>query len=1205
MKNVFNLFGTLIVLLSSLTWSTPEAALAAPVAGPVAAPVAAPMAAPAPVTTEPSDAALADVPQPLPRECGGVNPPEQLPPACCAYGYVYDHDGMPIADATVTIQGPAGATDVRTELGEHSDDPYFTTSLSGESIGAAVGDTITLSVSHGGFSRTLTYQVAEGGQQVDLVLANDMSDTPIYYVCGADDDRQICRMDDDGGNVTYVRDGWDPDICPVNGRVLYTDGTDIHVMEMDGTYVANLTAGTNGANGYRSYNPDWSPDCSEIAYTISNEIQYIIYRMNADGSGKQQLLTPVGDNDLYPDWAPNGQWIALTSMRRENVNGGIHRMNADGSGIQYLDTTGWYPSWSPDSSRLAFVCFEDKHTVCVMDPDGANKRRIVDTMAWWPTWLSPQRIMYTKSGSWGIHTINADGTDNYQLTPNSYHRSPTVRPTNIPVATIHTIAPEIGMQGRDTITFRGLGQDADEYGDEIIEYRWESSLDGLLGTQSTFTLTASSLSTGTHVITLTVRDDERDWSPPARRYLTITEAPFDMDVLILTNRQRLAALYGESEAARVMAKLGELAQASNGLVLEVERDPDTAAAYAAWEANERSFVLANAVAEHIHDQIVAQLNRSPDLAYVVIAGDDRVVPFRRVRDLTDDPEHRYRLVPDTTTTGAALAADRILTDDYYVDRAPTRLRGNRVLYLPDMAVGRLVETPDEIVGQIDWFLNDGQIEVEDSIVTGYDFLVDSAQEICSAMLADGLLPDCSLIGGNWTVTQFINYVLNQRHELVSYNGHADHYRIYTPASSVSSSQVASGSGDHTGVLIWTPGCHGGLNVPPGTPVALDTVQAWVRRQALLVGNTGFGYGYQLSVGLSEKLMLDYTEQLLAGGENTAGWALMEAKQRYYLEEGDLDEHDEKILIEATLYGVPMARIISPDEAAMALTVSAALSNDRPATVARRGTVTNTEYFTAVSITRDFPALTAETSDDGVYYTCGGQAAQSDGAPIQPRNTEPLVPPASASATVPHGVTLRSALGREMVGVDPVTAVAVLTGEREASRANKRQKRSTSNEEMAAWFPPAPVRLNHAGGQSEIVFSVGQFHGVSGTQRLYDAMEVETYFTLSDDWEPPLVRRIESGIMGEAVTVTVEAEDASGIRGVVVAYSDGDGNWSSVDLIAGDETWSGSLPGDAETELLVQVVDEAGNVTAFTRGGMYLRAGESYQLRQVYLPVVVR
>lgn len=1151
---------------------------------------------------QPAPRTAAAVPAPLPRDCGGVNPPEQLPPACCAYGYVYDYDGAPVDGVTVTVEGPGGSRDVVTSPGEHSDDPYFTTSISDDPIEASVGDAITLTVSYGGRSRTLAYQVVAGGQQVDLVLSTESSDTPIFYVSGADANRQIWRMDGNGSDRAYVRDGFDPDICSANGHVLYVAGGDVHEMDVNGSYVRNLTSESDPPGSYAAYNPDWSPDCTQVVYVAAYpDWRYTLVRMNADGSGKAVLPSPAGSvDDWYPDWSPDGQWIAFTSS--DGSGDSIYKMRPNGSDVTPVAYhAGWYPAWSPDGRHIAYLDTTDGEDVWVMNADGAGRQRVTDEFRpWWPCWISDNQLLYvgpdaTQDTGQDVFVINADGTDKRNLTNSpSYYRSPTVRPTFPPVATIHAITPDPALRGRDTITFHGSGQEADENGDAIAGYRWRSSIDGVLSTQATFTMSAAALSAGAHTIYFQVQDDEGDWSPEVWRLLTITDEPFDLDVLIVTNRERLASLYGEGEANRVMQKLDELALETNGMVLQVDLDPATTAAYADWVAHPTSFVHANRVADAIHAQIVAQLSLSPDAAYVVIAGDDRVVPFRRVRDRTSHPEHYYQEVPATTTTGAALAADRTLTDDFYGDRVPTRLKGEHILYIPDMAVGRLVETPDEIVAQIDWFLADGQIEVEEAIVTGYDFLVDVAQEICSALVADGLFPDCSLIGDNWTAAQFINYVLNGQHELISYSGHADHYTIYTPYGSVSSSQVQS-SGSYSGTLACTPGCHGALSVPPETAVALDMVQAWVGHGALLAGNTGYGWGYTSGVGLSERLMLDYTRQLLEGGETTAGRALIAAKQQYYLEDLDLDEYDEKILVEFTFYGVPMTPVTSPNESYAFHAPSSVLHSPS----LHSPTLWNTGYFTTVHRQYPFPALIAETTDDGVYYSCAGQVERGDGAPIQPRRPVPLSPPASATATQPHGVALRSALGQEISGLDPVVEEAIW------------EVGSGGDEpvfDSDAWFPESLLQLNQVGGRNELVFGVGQFQGVSRTQRLYGAMDVDVYFSLSGDWAPPLIRRIESewaGGTSSLVTVTVEAEDASGIHAVVVAYASGAGNWSSVDLVAADDVWRGSFPGGAATEFIVQVVDGAGNVTAFTRGGQYMQAGDVYRLQRVFLPHVLR
>ena len=1134
--------------------------------------------------------AQAEGPIPLPRDCGGVNPPEYLPPACCVYGYVYDADGTVLGGVTVTVEGPGGTRAVVTRPGEFSDEPYFATSLSELPLAATAGDTVTFTVNHNGRSRVLPYQVGAGGQQVDLLLPTALSDTPIYYVCGSDSNRRICRMDSDGSNVVDLRAGYDPDICPVNGRVLYTDGTDVRVLEMDGTYIGNLTSGTSGYNGYNSVNPDWSPDCSEIVYAGHNGTQYVLMRMNADGSNKRILLTPAGSySDWYPDWSPNGQKIVFNSNRGGNTL--VHTVNVDGTGLRFL-ASGWYPAWSPNGNQVAYVCFQDGgvQDICVINADRTGNYRLVNQQhARSPVWLSPQRIMYTNSGDWGIYTIRIDGTDKFQLTPNTYHRSPTVRPTSLPIATIHTLAPARALRGRDVITFSGLGQDGDELGAQVISYTWESSLDGVLSTQPAFTLTAASLSTGTHVITLTVMDDERDVAT-ATQTLVVTEAVFDADVLILTNRARLAALYSPAEADAVLQKLDDLAQAANGLVLTVEDDPATAAAYADWLAQPTSFTRANRVAEAIHAQIMAQRAHSPDIAYIVIAGDDRVIPFRRILDRTDHPEHLYRELLPESMTGAALAADRYLTDDFYGNYAPLR-RNGVLVYLPDMAVGRLIETPQQIIGQIDAFLNNGEIVVENTIVTGYTFLVDSALEMCSALRRDGLVPDCTLINNVWTATQFVNRALNTAREMIAYNGHANHYLIDTPNGAVSSTQVFNRT-IAGGALVWTPGCHGALNAPPETPVALDTVEAWVSRGALVVGNTGYGWGFDGSIGLSELLMLNYTRQALAGNATTAGQALMAAKQRYYAEDLELDAYDEKILMQVALYGIPMTRLVTPEAE------RAAVAAQPVAAAPTRGAyLTGSGYLTVTYTHHTFPQLTdlITATARGIDYT--GDTERNAGAPAQPRYVVPLAA-LPGTRLMPHGVVLRSAAGDSVAGVDPVVMLPVLTGHTNAG--------DEPVFDANAWFPAEIARVNPAGEHSTLVFSQAQFHGLSQMQRRYTGMDVAVYYNLTDDWEPPQVLTVTGQLAaGDMVTVSVVASDTSGIHAVVVAYTAGDGQWASVDLTPDGDIWRGSFPGNADSQFIPQVVDGAGNVTPFTRDGRYMQPGAVYSPWTVFLPLILR
>ena len=88
-------------------------------------------------------------------------------------------------------------------------------------------------------------------------------------------------------------------------------------------------------------------------------------------------------------------------------------------------------------------------------------------------------------------------------------------PAKTPIAYIDSITPNPAGAG-EKITFVGHG---DESGGFIISYRWISSIDGWLSGASTFD--TSSLSVGTHNISLEVQDNSNLWSNPVNASLII------------------------------------------------------------------------------------------------------------------------------------------------------------------------------------------------------------------------------------------------------------------------------------------------------------------------------------------------------------------------------------------------------------------------------------------------------------------------------------------------------------------------------------------------------------------------------------------------------------------------------------------------------------------------------------------------------------
>ncbi len=77
----------------------------------------------------------------------------------------------------------------------------------------------------------------------------------------------------------------------------------------------------------------------------------------------------------------------------------------------------------------------------------------------------------------------------------------------VPLAVIDSVSPNPSASGQ-TVTFRGHGDDVDG---TLVAYEWRSSVDGVFSA-SRIAETAA-LTPGTHVVSLRVMDDDRNWSP--------------------------------------------------------------------------------------------------------------------------------------------------------------------------------------------------------------------------------------------------------------------------------------------------------------------------------------------------------------------------------------------------------------------------------------------------------------------------------------------------------------------------------------------------------------------------------------------------------------------------------------------------------------------------------------------------------------------
>jgi len=176
-----------------------------------------------------------------------------------------------------------------------------------------------------------------------------------------------------GGKPTQVTDdtpsylhGWNPN----NKEVVY-------VAKRNGAknyniYEADINTGKEKALTNFTYGhvdgPEYSPDGKYIYYNGSQSGTMQLWRMEPDGSRKQQL-TFDDYNDWFPHISPDGKWILFISfpnnipvdshpsykrvmLRLMPVSGGAPKVIVYLYGGQGTINT---PSWSPDSKRVSFV----------------------------------------------------------------------------------------------------------------------------------------------------------------------------------------------------------------------------------------------------------------------------------------------------------------------------------------------------------------------------------------------------------------------------------------------------------------------------------------------------------------------------------------------------------------------------------------------------------------------------------------------------------------------------------------------------------------------------------------------------------------------------------------------------------------------------------------------------------------------------------
>ncbi|MCB0051435.1 MAG: hypothetical protein KDE24_18035, partial [Caldilinea sp.] len=209
--------------------------------------------------------------------------------------------------------------------------------------------------------------------------------------------------------------------------------------------------------------------------------------------------------------------------------------------------------------------------------------------------------------------------------------------------------------------------------------------------------------------------------------------------LILHDLDRMAGT--PEEKALLAARLNALATRDEvkGAVLDIGADPRVVAARAQADATPGCPYAQNVLASAIKE-IVDRSRAGNPLEYVVLVGNDDVIPFFRYPDPAPLGRESEFVPPvlDDTASGASLRLDYILGQDAYGATKEIALQGS-IFPIPDLAVGRLVETAGDAVTVIDAYLSTagGVVMPATAFISSYGFLEDGSEAV-RAELAAGL-----------------------------------------------------------------------------------------------------------------------------------------------------------------------------------------------------------------------------------------------------------------------------------------------------------------------------------------------------------------------------------------------------------------------------------------------------------------------------------
>ena len=694
----------------------------------------------------------------------------------------------------------------------------------------------------------------------------------------------------------------------------------------------------------------------------------------------------------------------------------------------------------------------------------------------------------------------------------------------------------------------------------------------------------------------------------------------NIKALFLVNQQRLVGLYGQARTNALLgtsSPLNQVATMVGGQVLPIDGDPSVRSAYATWDQNPCSIDAANSVVRSINALVANYRAKYPNLKYVVLLGTDTALPMWRQQDLTStSPEIDEASDLAFTTNGltkgnaiyAAAAQNAVLTDGAYGALKERTWLGHDIP-LPDISVSRLVETPEDITGQLQQYVDSqGHLNLQSALTTGDSFFADGAQAAAAALATQLQLLAANqktlLTADAWTHQSLLDEFFQKSPAAPDVGALWAHYSHWlaqpaslptplTLAGLGTTADVDPANHPIPGRLIFTVGCHSALNLPdtianvaPSDQQRLrDWAQAYMNaKAAVFVANTGFGYGETTTIDLSERLMDHFANAINSGGSIGEQW--VRALHRYYSEPSNYDVIDEKVMVEANMYGLPFydfgtaqpqnpppgitnpSHAVDPNTGIDTASLPAITANIQQQTLTDG---TNRSLF----VDQGHPDGTTYTGANGVPLTAGTLSVFY--RPVQPTVSRDVT--ISDPNKIAHGAWIRSLTTHTIPNVKPVKSYPLVHSSDD----------TPAKDYPNIFFPAGIVTVNRDAifGQERdtAVVNLGKFFpnvtGNLGTEQVVDSVGLDLGYSASTDVRPPLITQV-GAVKTATNTFTAfmrVTDDSSGLARVAVLYNTGGPAWTLQPLSnAGGGLWTATFTAAADSlNLDGEAQDQAANV----------------------------